>query len=229
MLLHLPAVLTPAQCHHLRTTLSDPAQLRWQSGRATAGAQAAALKHNRQIDPTSPGHAAAAALIREALLAQPLYQSAVLPAQLTVPMFNAYGAGEAYGLHVDAAIQRSGSTGLPLRTDVSTTVFLNDPDEYDGGELVVQDLYGCHDIKLAAGDALVYPASSVHQVLPVRRGERLASFLWAQSLVRDPAQRQSLLDLDLSIQSLRQTVGDGADLQRLTQLYHNLLRQWAQP
>lgn len=229
MLIHLPAVLDRPQLQSLREALADPARCHWQSGQRTAGAQAALVKHNRQLAPDSPGFASLSALIRDALQAQPLYQSAALPAALTAPMFNAYAGGETYGLHVDSAVQRHGLTGLPLRTDVSTTVFLNEPDEYEGGELVVQDLYGCHDIKLAAGDAIVYPASSLHQVLPVTRGERLASFLWAQSLVRDPLQRHTLFELDLSIQSLRQKHGDGEELQRLTQIYHNLLRQWAQP
>ncbi len=229
MLLHIPALLSTKQLDLICRTLDDPAQIRWQSGLRTAGAQAAQRKNNHQVDVASPAFAHLSGLITQALLAHPLHQSAVLPAHLTVPLFNRYSGGEHYGLHVDAAVQRQPQTGHAVRTDVSITVFLSDAQSYDGGELLINDLYGSHEVKLAAGDAIVYPASSLHQVLPVTRGERRAAFLWAQSLVRDPAQRQMLFDLDMAILSLRQKIADDPDIQRLTQLYHNLLRQWAQP
>lgn len=224
MLLHIPGVLSADQVQQLcEQLLAQP----WQHGAASAGAQALASKDNFQFPTTAEVYPQLAKIIASALTAHPLYRSAVVPKHLLPPMFNCYQAGGHYGNHVDNALQFDHTAGVPVRTDVSITVFLSDPDSYEGGELVIEDTYGEHEVKLPAGDAIVYPATSLHRVEPVQQGRRLASFLWAQSWVSDAWQRKLLFDLDMSIISLRQQLGDCDEVLSLTSTYHNLLRQWS--
>ncbi|MES2743531.1 MAG: Fe2+-dependent dioxygenase [Pseudomonadota bacterium] len=225
MMLHIPGVLTPDQLAHFRLKL---AQSDWVDGRASVGSQGAQVKRNRQLPEGAPLALELGAVVVRALSAHPLFFSAVLPLRILPPFFNSYTGGEQYGLHIDGAI-RTPQNGAPsLRADVSSTLFLSEPDDYAGGELVVTDAYGTHEVKLPAGDLIVYPACSVHRVMPVTRGERLASFLWTQSMVRDDAQRAMLFDLDQHIQQLRAAHGDSAAMVGLTGHYHNLLRMWAE-
>lgn len=224
MMLHIPGVLNADQVRAMRARLiaSD-----WIDGRASVGSQGAQVKRNRQLAEGSPLAVELGQTVSSALIAHPQFFSAVLPLRILPPFFNSHAGGEHYGPHVDGAIraQRSGS---PVRADVSCTVFLSDPDDYDGGELTVIDTYGTHEVKLPAGDAIVYPSSSVHEVRPVTRGERVASFLWVQSMVRDDGRRAMLFELDTNIQALRAQHGDGPALVALTGHYHNLLRMWAE-
>ena len=225
MLLHIPHVLSRADVADIRQRLDAAG---WVDGLQTAGAQAATIKQNRQLAVDSPAFAELSPRIAEALRRHPLFMSAALPKYLLPPMFNRYENGGHYGNHIDNAIQVDRFSGRQVRTDVSTTVFLSDPDEYEGGELIAEDSYGCHEVKLAAGDAIVYPSTSLHRVEPVTAGVRIASFLWTQSLVRDAWQRAMLFDLDMTILKLRQQLGDNPELVALTGHYHKLLQQWAE-
>lgn len=230
MLLHIPAVLTAAQLSETRAALQ---QADWIDGRATVGAQGAEVKRNQQLADASPLRQRLGDMVLAALAANPLFHAATLPACILPPRFNRYQGGGEYGFHVDGAVMglaaAPGQAAQQMRSDISCTLFLADPDEYDGGELVISDTYGEHEAKLPAGDMIVYPSSSLHRVAPVTRGARIASFFWVQSLVRDGEQRRMLLELDTSIQALT-AAGAGRDaVLRLTNLYHNLLRQWAQP
>lgn len=200
----------------------------WTDGRATVGPQGAQVKRNRQLPETAPLSAELGAIIVAALAANPLYVSAALPLRTVPPLFNSYAGGEHYGAHVDGAVRSVPGGQPPLRTDLSCTLFLADPDDYDGGELVVADTYGTHEVKLPAGDMILYPSSSVHRVEPVTRGTRVCSFFWVQSMVRDDAKRAMLLQLDQAIQSLRARQGDCEEIVTLTSHYHNLLRMWAE-
>jgi PKHD-type hydroxylase len=228
MLLHVPAILDAAQLARFRDALG---QAPWVDGRATVGAQGAQVKRNLQLADGSPLAVELGTEVLAALAANPLYHSAALPLRTLPPRFNRYEGGGRYGLHVDGAVMSVAAAparpATTLRTDVSCTLFLCEPDEYDGGELVVHDTYGEHEVKLPAGDLILYPSSSLHRVEPVTRGTRLAAFFWVQSLVRDDARRRMLFELDASIQSLTQAGADRAALLQLTGLYHNLLRQWA--
>lgn len=224
MLLHIPQVLSKQEVVQIRGELTEHA---WVDGAHSAGAQAASLKRNLQLPPDSPVYARLAGQVADALKRHPLFASAVLPAQMLLPMFNCYASGGRYGNHVDSAIQRD-AQGNAVRTDVSTTLFLCEPEEYEGGELIIEDTYGEHEVKLEAGDAIIYPATSLHRVEPVTAGARIAAFLWSKSLVRDAWQRQMLFDLDMNILKLRQQLGDSEEIVSLTSTYHNLLRQWAQ-
>lgn len=228
MMLHIPGVLTPEQVKTLRARLDGAA---WIDGRASVGSQGAAVKRNRQLAADSPLALELGQAVSAALLANPLFVSSVLPLRVLPPFFNRYaadaGGGEHYGPHVDGAIRTQPGAGL-LRTDVSCTLFLSEPDGYDGGELSVMDAYGAHEVKLPAGDAIIYPSTSVHEVLPVTRGERVASFLWVQSMVREDARRAMLFELDTNIQALRARLGETAEVVGLTGHYHNLLRMWAE-
>ncbi len=225
MLLHIPEVLTPVQVADLRGRL-DAAD--WVDGRATVGAQGAQVKRNRQLDEFSPAGQELGRVVLKALLANPLYMSAALPLRHMPPLFNRYEGGEHYGLHVDGAIRSVPGTTLQMRTDLSCTLFLAGPDEYDGGELEIVDTYGTHSVRLPAGDLVLYPSSSLHRVHPVTRGARVASFFWVQSLVRDTARRQMLFELDQNIQALREQVGDVEAVLGLTGQYHNLVRMWSE-
>jgi PKHD-type hydroxylase len=226
MMLQIPDVLTADQVAHCRTVL-DAAD--WIDGNATSGFQAAMAKNNQQLPQDGAAAREVGALIAAALQANPLFVSAALPRTILPPLFNRYGEGMGFGDHVDNAIRRDPSTGLPLRTDLSATLFLTDPDAYDGGELVVEDAFGSHIVKLPAGGLILYPASSLHHVTPVTRGVRTASFFWIQSLVRDDARRGLLLDMDVAIQRLSGAVGPvDPSVLSLTGTYHNLLRMWAE-
>lgn len=225
MLIHIPEILTKAEVNEFRLRLQNT---EWVDGIATVGVQGAQVKRNRQLAVDNPVAAELGEIILKKLYANPVFMSAALPLRIVPPLFNAYAGGEHYGFHVDGAIRLLPKSNLSLRTDVSSTLFLSEPDEYEGGELVVQDTYGSHEVKLPAGDLILYPSTSLHQVSPVTRGERVCSFFWTQSMVRDDWQRNLLYELDCNIQSLRQKIGDTEELLGLTGHYHNLLRQWAQ-
>ena len=225
MLLHIPDVLSFQQVAAMRAALDGA---HWSDGRATVGPQGAQVKRNRQLPETSVLAAELGQVILAALARNPLYHSAALPLRSVPPLFNSYAGGEHYGAHVDGAIRNVPGSPLALRTDLSCTLFLADPDDYDGGELVVIDTYGTHEVKLPAGDMILYPSSSVHKVEPVTRGERVCSFFWVQSLVRDDTLRTMLFELDQNIGRLRARVGDCEEVVSLTSHYHNLLRRWAE-
>ena len=225
MLLHVPDVLTAAEVEHARRVL-DAAE--WVDGAATAGFQSTLVKRNAQLPEGSPAARELGELVLRALNNNPLLGSAALPAKVFPPLFNRYVDGEAFGNHVDNAIRQVRGSNQRLRTDLSATLFLCTPDEYDGGELLIDDAYGPRSVKLPAGHMVLYPATSLHRVTPVTRGVRLASFFWIQSLVRGDAERTLLFDLDMSIIRLRQQVGDTEAVVTLTGVYHNLLRRWAE-
>lgn len=226
MMLQIPDVLTSDQVAHCRAVLDAAA---WIDGNATSGFQAAMAKNNQQLPQDGAAAREVGAIIVQALERHPLFVSAALPRTILSPMFNRYGEGMGFGDHIDNAVRRDPVTGQRLRTDLSATLFLSDPDDYDGGELVVEDAYGSHMVKLPAGGLILYPASSLHHVTTVTRGVRSASFFWIQSLVRDDAKRGLLLDMDVAIQRLSGAVG-ATDLAvlSLTGTYHNLLRMWAE-
>lgn len=225
MLLHIPGVLSKDEVAEIRGVLDREG---WVSGLQTSGAQAANVKQNRQLSVDSPVFGPLSQKIAEALRRHPMFVAAALPKHILPPMFNRYENGGHYGNHIDNAIQTDRFSGQQIRTDVSTTVFLSEPEEYEGGELIAEDSYGCHEVKLAAGDAIVYPSTSLHRVEPVTKGARIASFLWTQSLVRDPWRRAMLFDLDMTILKLRQQLGDSPEVVTLTGHYHKLLQQWAE-
>ncbi len=228
MLLHIPEVLTQAELAQLRQSL-DAAD--WTDGLETVGVQGAQVKRNEQLPELSPLREALGKLVLSALERNPLYFAAVLPLRTLPPRFNRYQGGGEYGFHIDGSVMRTGQPDAPhshVRSDISCTLFLCEPDEYDGGELVVSDTYGEHEVKLPAGDLVIYPASSLHKVMPVTRGARLASFFWIQSMIRDDAQRRLLFEMDASIESLRGSGADAAAVLQLTGIYHNLLRRWAE-
>ena len=225
MMLHIPEVLTPQQVADIRARLDATD---WVDGRATVGSQGAQVKQNRQLPELSPLGRELGEIVLKALLAHPLFVSAAVPLRHVPPLFNRYEGGEHYGLHIDSAVRTVPGTSLRLRTDLSCTLFLSDPDDYDGGELVVVDTYGTHEVKLPAGDAILYPASSLHRVEPVTRGVRVCSFFWTQSMLRDDGQRQLLFELDQTIQKLRLSLGECEEVLSLTGHYHNLLRQWGE-
>lgn len=224
MLLQIPGVLTPEQVSYARERLQAA---EWVDGRVTAGHQSAQVKRNLQLPEGSPVARELGELILSALERNALFVSAVLPRQVFPPLFNCYQGGMDFDNHVDNAIRMLPGGGAPLRTDVSATLFFCDPDEYDGGELLIEDTYGVQRVKLPAGDMVIYPSTSLHRVTPVTRGARLASFFWIQSLVRDDAQRTLLFDLDTSIQQLNRDHPEHPARISLTGSYHNLLRMWA--
>ena len=226
MLVAIANALGAQQLHEVRARL-EAAGDAWVDGRVSAGWQGAPVKHNEQIDERAAVAAECQSIILGALERHPLFISAVLPSEVYPPMFNRYGQGMAFGAHVDGSVRIHPHTGRKLRTDVSATLFLNEPDEYDGGELVVHDAFGTQRVKLAAGDMVVYPATSLHEVTPITRGRRLASFFWVQSLLRDDAQRAMLFDLDNAIQRLNATDADAEARRSLVGVYHNLMRQWS--
>jgi PKHD-type hydroxylase len=224
MLLHVPKVLTDAQVARCRALMG---RAPWVDGRVTAGHQSARAKDNRQIVEGSPEARELGDAIVGALERNPLFVSAALPLRVFPPLFNRYEPGMAFGSHVDNAVRQVTGTPFRLRTDLSITLFLSQPDEYDGGELVVEDTYGAHAVKLPAGDLILYPATSLHHVNPVSRGTRLAAFFWIQSMVRDDGRRALLFDLDMAIGQVNQALPEHHAVIALTNCYHNLLRQWA--
>jgi PKHD-type hydroxylase len=226
LLLQLPQVLGAEQLDAARVVL---ARAPWIDGRVTAGHQSAQVKDNLQIPEGCAEHQALGGIVLAALERLPLFISAVLPLKVFPPLFNRYDPGMTFGAHVDNAIRLVPGHGGRIRTDVSCTLFLSDPESYDGGELIVEDTYGEQRVKLAAGDAVIYPSTSLHRVAPITRGSRLASFFWVQSMVRDDGQRSLLFDLDMAINRARGDLPAGhASPTELTAVYHNLLRRWAE-
>lgn len=224
MLLHIPEVLSAEQVAHCRRVLE---KAEWVDGRVTAGHQSARAKDNTQVPEGHPAARELGDLILAALERNPLFMAAALPSKVFPPLFNRYEGGQSFGNHVDNAVRQVTGTPHRVRTDLSVTLFLAAPEEYDGGELLVEDTYGVHEVKLPAGDLILYPASSLHRVNPVTRGARLASFFWVQSMVRDDGERALLFDLDTSIQRLAHEDPDHPSAAPLTSVYHNLLRRWA--
>jgi PKHD-type hydroxylase len=228
MLICIPAVLGKSDVADFRRIMDDCA---WEDGRSTAGAQSALVKRNEQLPPDSEVARKLGNRIIQALTANPRFLAAAIPLRIFPPLFNRYVAdgGHHFGVHVDNAVRGDHLTGLRIRTDLSATLFLAEPEEYDGGELVIEDTYGSHDVKLSAGDLVLYPASSLHLVTPVTRGARVASFFWLQSMVRDAHARSMIYDLDAAIQGLAERIGrDDPDTVKLTGVYHNLIRHWAE-
>ncbi|MEN5147584.1 Fe2+-dependent dioxygenase [Brevundimonas diminuta] len=226
MLAHIPNVLSREQVQQFRA-LMDAAD--WTDGNQTSGAQSALAKNNTQLPEGSPLAKQLGAIILDALGASPAFVSAALPLKVFPPLFNRYEGEQSFGLHIDNSIRILRGTDFRIRSDLSSTLFLSDPDEYDGGELVIQDTYGEQRIKLPAGDLILYPASSEHLVTPVTRGARVASFFWTQSMVRDDGERATLYSLDTAIQGLVPVLGnDDPKVIKLTGVYHNLLRRWAE-
>ena len=224
MLLHIPNVLTPEEVAEFRRRL-DGAD--WTDGRETVGAQGAKVKRNEQVPDTSPLRTELGAAVLAALKRSPLFFAAALPRKILPPRFNRYAGGGAYGFHVDGAVMKL-ATGEHLRSDLSCTLFLNDPADYEGGRLIISDTYGEHAVALPAGDAILYPSSSLHRVEPVTRGARLASFFWIQSMVRDNDLRRMLFEMDTAIQKLTLDGADDNAVLQLTCVYHNLLRRWSE-
>jgi len=224
MLLHVPDVLTTEQVAHCRQKL---AQAEWVDGRVTAGHQSARAKDNLQLPEEHPVARELGDVILSALQNNPLFMTAALPLKVFPPLFNCYQGGQSFGTHVDNAVRQVTGTPHRIRTDLSATLFLAEPDEYDGGELSVEDTYGVHSVKLPAGHLILYPATSLHFVRPVTRGARIASFFWIQSMVRDDSERTLLFDLDMAIQRISTDAPDHPSAVQLTGVYHNLLRRWA--
>jgi len=224
MLLHVPAVLDVEELVELRQLLS---QADWADGKVTAGTQSAQVKRNMQLLETSAEAESARKIVLQALARNGLFYSAALPRKVYPPLFNQYREGMDFGAHIDNSIRTHALSGMHVRTDISCTLFINDPESYEGGELIVESTYGQQKVKLPAGDMVLYPGTSLHHVEPITSGVRLASFFWVQSMIRDDAQRTLLFDMDASIISLRQQVGDTAAAIRLTGTYHNLIRMWA--
>ncbi len=225
MLLQIPAILSAeqvAQCRHLL----DRAD--WHDGKLTAGPQSARVKQNEQLPDQDETARELSLMVTRALERSPDFIAAALPHHVFPPLFNRYAPGMRFGAHVDNAIRQVPGTPHRMRTDLSATLFLSRPDEYDGGELVIEDIYGTHAVKLAAGDLVLYPATSLHRVEPVTRGARIASFFWIQSMVRDEGERSLLFDLDLGIREIVHADPDAPVAVRLTACYHNLLRRWAE-
>ena len=225
MLVHIPAVLTLEQATQARQKLD---QASWVDGRVTAGYQSSRVKDNLQLPEHHPVAQELGDLILGALEANPLFTSAALPLRVFPPLFNRYQGGHAFGSHVDNAIRHVRGTRHRIRTDLSATLFFSEPGEYDGGELMIEDTYGVHSVKLPAGHMVLYPSTSLHHVTPVTRGARVAAFFWIQSLIRDDAERTMLFDLDSAIQRISQDAPEHPSAVQLTGVYHNLLRRWAE-
>ena len=228
MLVCIPDVLSKREVAEFRRIM-DAAD--WEDGRSTAGAQSAMVKRNQQLPPDSEVARKLGQRVVSALAAHPRFLSAAIPLQIFPPLFNRYAAagGHHFGVHVDNAVRGDHLTGLRIRTDLSVTLFLAEPEDYDGGELVIEDTYGSHEVKLPAGHLVLYPSSSLHMVTPVTRGARVASFFWLQSMIRDAHARSMIFDLDTAIQGLADRIGrDDPSTVKLTGIYHNLIRYWAE-
>lgn len=223
MMVHIPNVLNAEQVARCRAVMEKAG---WVDGRITAGHQSVQVKNNLQLPENSPEARELGDIVLSVLSRNNLFMSAVLPKQVYPPMFNRYDSGMTFGSHVDNAIRSV--AGMRLRTDVSSTLFISGPDDYDGGELVVEDTYGTHSVKLPAGDMIVYPATSLHHVTPITRGSRIASFFWTQSMIRDESKRSLLFDMDMAIIKLGRDHPGHPSVVELTAVYHNLLRQWAE-
>jgi PKHD-type hydroxylase len=226
VLICIPEVLTKDQVKHCRSIMESAD---WVDGRGTAGPQSGSVKQNHQLPEGSPTARQLGEIVLEALSRNPLFISAAIPLRIFPPLFNRYGTGQHFGTHVDGAIRAIPGTATRIRTDLSVTLFLAEADEYDGGELTVEDKYGTHEVKLPAGNLVLYPSTSLHHVKPVTRGLRVASFFWLQSMIRDDQARSMLFDLDQTIQELSVEKGiDDPACVRLTGIYHNLIRYWAE-
>lgn len=225
MLIQIPEVLNQEEVGLFRKELDNTS---WVDGKVTAGYQSAQVKENMQLPETSVVAIELGRRIVQALHQNPLFISAALPAKIFPPLFNRYDGGHSFGNHVDNSIRRIPATGEQIRTDLSVTLFLSSPEEYDGGELIVDDTYGAHSVKLPAGHMVLYPSTSLHRVLPVTRGSRVSSFFWLQSMVRRDEQRSLLLNLDVAIQKVGQDMPQHPSLVEFTGVYHNLLREWAE-
>lgn len=225
MLIQIPEVLSQEEVIQFRQELDSTD---WADGKVTAGYQSARVKENRQLLETNPVAIMLGRRIIQALERNPLFISAALPAKIFPPLFNRYDGGHSFGNHVDNSIRRISATGEQIRTDLSVTLFLSSPEEYDGGELIIDDTYGAHSVKLPAGHMVLYPSTSLHRVLPVTRGSRISSFFWLQSMIRHDAHRSLLLNLDVAIQKVGRDMPEHASLVDFTSIYHNLLREWAE-
>jgi PKHD-type hydroxylase len=224
MLLHVPQVLNADELRQLRELMSAA---EWTDGKVTAGTQSAQVKRNLQLPETSEYAEQARQLVLKALSRNALFFSAALPKKIYPPLFNQYRDGMDFGAHIDNAVRTHAISGMHVRTDISCTLFIADPQSYEGGELVIEDTYGHQMVKLAAGDMVLYPGTSLHHVRPVTSGARVACFFWVQSMIRDDTQRTLLFDMDAAIATLRGQLGDTAAVIRLTGNYHNLIRMWA--
>jgi PKHD-type hydroxylase len=224
MLLRVPQVLNPEELSQLQFLMANA---EWTDGKVTAGTQSAQVKRNMQLPEASADAEAARQIVLKALGRNALFFSAALPKKIYPPLFNQYRDGMDFGAHIDNAVRTHAASGMHVRTDISCTLFLADPDSYEGGELVVEDTYGHQMVKLPAGDMVLYPGTSLHHVRPVTSGARIACFFWLESMIRDDAQRTLLFDMDAAIATLRQQMGDTAAVIRLTGNYHNLIRMWA--
>ena len=225
MLLHIPNVLTQEQVAQCREILTSST---WVDGNVTSGTQAAKAKNNLQLPEDSEAAIALQKIVLDALSNNALFFTAALPKKIFPPLFNCYtGEFNTFGNHVDNAVRTMRGGGKRVRSDLSFTLFFSDPEEYDGGELVIEDTFGSQVVKLPAGDLVLYPSSSVHRVEPVTRGARIACFTWLESMIRETDRRRLLFDLDMSIMAFRERLGDDADTVKLTSIYHNLLRTWA--
>ena len=226
MLICIPDVLGKEQVAAFREIM---ASTDWEDGRTTAGSQSMLVKNNSQLPQVSAAATRLGEGVLHALANSPAFISAALPKRIFPPLFNRYGVGQGFGLHVDNAIRATPNSDIRIRTDLSATLFLSEPEEYDGGELVIEDRVGQQEVKLPAGDLVLYPSTSLHFVREVTRGERVASFFWLQSMIRDNVARALLFDLDRTIQSLTQRLGGGdSACVKLTAIYHNLIRTWAE-
>lgn len=223
---HIPNVLSKEQVAEFRQMMETA---NWVGGKVTAGTLSASVKQNQQLSEQDPLTHHLSELVIQAIWKNPVFQAAALPCQIIPPLFNRYDEHESFGFHVDNSIRLIRGTAQQMRTDLSCTLFLSEPEEYEGGDLVIEDTYGYHEVKLPAGDVVLYPATSLHEVSSIIRGTRFASFFWVQSMIRDDAERHMLFNLDQSIQSLRMQLGDQhEEVVKLTNLYHNLMRKWAE-
>ena len=223
---HIPNVLSKEQVAEFRQMMETA---NWVGGKVTAGTLSASVKQNQQLSEQDPLTHHLSELVIQAIWKHPVFQAAALPCQIIPPLFNRYDEHESFGFHVDNSIRLIRGTAQQMRTDLSCTLFLSEPEEYDGGDLVIEDTYGYHEVKLPAGDVVLYPATSLHEVSSIIRVTRFASFFWVQSMIRDDAERHMLFNLDQSIQSLRMQLGDQhEEVIKLTNLYHNLMRKWAE-
>ena len=220
---HIPNVLSKEQVAEFRQMMETA---NWVGGKVTAGTLSASVKQNQQLSEQDPLTHHLSELVIQAIWKHPVFQAAALPCQIIPPLFNRH---ESFGFHVDNSIRLIRGTAQQMRTDLSCTLFLSEPEEYEGGDLVIEDTYGYHEVKLPAGDIVLYPATSLHEVSSIISGTRFASFFWVQSMIRDDAERHMLFNLDQSIQSLRMQLGDQhEEVVKLTNLYHNLMRKWAE-
>ena len=226
MIHHIPNVLSKEQVQYFRAEMD---KVEWVNGKVTAGTLSATVKQNQQLAEDHPLTHHLSTLLLESLGHHALFLSAAIPLDIIPPLFNRYENNQAFGFHVDNSIRRIRGTNQRLRTDLSCTVFLSEPEEYAGGELVIEDTYGYHEVKLPAGDMILYPSTSLHEVTAITAGCRVASFFWVQSMVRDEADRHMLFQLDQTVQNLRVELGDQhQEVIKLTSLYHNLMRKWAE-